>query len=633
MREHLLGLVLLLVPVLAWPAERITSFHAELEVQDDATLRVVETIAVRAEGHKIRRGIFRDFPTTYRDRGGHRYTVTFDLVAVTRDGEPEDHFTENVANGVRVYIGNENRILPAGSYTYTITYLTARQLGFFESHDELYWNVTGNGWEFPIHSASAAVRLPDTIKEDSIRLEAYTGPVGAQGQSYTAWLDEGGEARFATTKALGPGDGLTIVVAWPKGHVVEPTTGDRLEWFLYDNVKLLVGFTGAIVLLVYYMLCWNRVGRDPEIGVVIPRYEPPRGYSPASMRFVRRMGYDHKTFTSAIVNLAAKGHLRIEEKDGTYALMRTDATGGELAPGEATIMRRLFSIDHRVPLEKWNHRRIKQAIDAHENRLKANYEKLYFKANSGYTVLGVLLSLLTLAAVVLLAEHTDEMAASGFLILWLSGWTFGVLMLGGQVYRAWRGADGVGSVAGAMAITLFAIPFFVGEVVGLVMLGQAGGVAVAAILAAMIFINWLFHELMKSPTRLGRKLLDRVDGFRDFLNVAERDELAFKHPPEKTPELFERYLPYAMALDVEQAWGDKFARVIAEAERSGDYGGPDWYEGSEWDDSSLGSFSESLGSSLSSSIAASSTAPGSSSGSGGGGSSGGGGGGGGGGGW
>ncbi len=157
--------------------------------------------------------------------------------------------------------------------------------------------------------------------------------------------------------------------------------------------------------------------------------------------------------------------------------------------------------------------------------------------------------------------------------------------------------------------------------------------ALVVILLIFIFVNWLFYELMKAPTRLGRKLLDEVEGFREYLVVAETDELRFKNPPEKTPQLFERYLPYALALDVEDVWGEKFSEIIERARRDGSYRQPNWYRGTRWQSHSAGAFGSSLGSSLSSTVSSSSTAPGSSSGSGGGGSSGGGGGGGGGGGW
>jgi len=228
---------------------------------------------------------------------------------------------------------------------------------------------------------------------------------------------------------------------------------------------------------------------------------------------------------------------------------------------------------------------------------------------------------------VIMSPSIPEMAVAGFMVVWLSGWTFGVFALGRAVVFAWRRVDGIVGKAGAVVISLFALPFLGAEIMGIVFLAKASGVAIVVTLLVLMLVNWLFYELMKAPTRLGRKLLDKVDGFRDYLMVAEKDELRFKHPPEKTPELFERYLPYALALDVEEVWGEKFNQVIATAQRDGSYRQPNWYHGTHWRSRSVGSFASSLGSTLASTVSSSSTAPGSSSGSGGGGSSGGGGGG------
>jgi uncharacterized membrane protein len=147
-------------------------------------------------------------------------------------------------------------------------------------------------------------------------------------------------------------------------------------------------------------------------------------------------------------------------------------------------------------------------------------------------------------------------------------------------------------------------------------------------------INVVFYHLLRAPTQSGRQLMDQIEGFRLYLSTAEEERLKVLHPPEKTPELFERYLPYALALDCENEWNAKFATVLAAAAAAG-AAAPLWYSGSRWDNGSTGGFTDSLGRSLASSAAAAATAPGRSSGSGGGGGgfSGGGGGGGGGGGW
>ena len=147
---------------------------------------------------------------------------------------------------------------------------------------------------------------------------------------------------------------------------------------------------------------------------------------------------------------------------------------------------------------------------------------------------------------------------------------------------------------------------------------------------AFTAFSWMY-----APTVEGRALMDRIAGFRQYLGITEEERLDTLHPPEKTPDLFERYLPYAIALDVENRWADKFATVLATAAVAGTAAHTaSWYsgDGNLWDDP--GKFASSVGSSLNSTISSASSSPSSSSGgSSGGGSSGGGGGGGGGSGW
>jgi uncharacterized membrane protein len=153
------------------------------------------------------------------------------------------------------------------------------------------------------------------------------------------------------------------------------------------------------------------------------------------------------------------------------------------------------------------------------------------------------------------------------------------------------------------------------------------------VLLVLIILNCLFFHLLKAPTLQGRRVMDQMEGFKLYLSVAEKERLEMFHPPKKTPELFEKYLPYALALDVENEWSEQFAEVLARAQAEGRAYSPVWYHGSSWDSFSPSRFSDTLGSSFAGAIASASTAPGSSSGSGGGGFSGGGGGGGGGSGW
>jgi hypothetical protein len=155
--------VSILFPATAWADERILHFGSNVTVERDGTLDVTEAIRIRAEGDAIRHGIQRDFPTRYRDRLGRQVRVGFEAKEVTLDGDPVQWEVMRQDNGMRIRIGDPDRYVATGERVYRIRYRTTRQLGYFEDYDELYWNVTGNGWTFPIDAAEARVRLPAPV--------------------------------------------------------------------------------------------------------------------------------------------------------------------------------------------------------------------------------------------------------------------------------------------------------------------------------------------------------------------------------------------------------------------------------------------------------------------------------------
>ncbi|HEX9881502.1 MAG TPA: DUF2207 domain-containing protein, partial [Hyphomicrobium sp.] len=434
---------------------------------------------------------------------------------------------------------------------------------------------------------------------------------------------------------LSPGEGLTIAVAWPKGFVTGPTVGDEIRYFFTDNAGLLVALVGLLAVLAYYLKTWSAVGRDPAAGTIFPRFEPPQGLSPAATRFIRRMAYDRKAFSAALIDMAVKGFLRIKEDGGTYELERQpSASEDPLASGEKAIARTLLGGRHAIKLMSTNHRLISESIRKLKSSLEGEHERVHFLTNRSEFYWGAGLTVLTVVVAAVLAHPSPE---TWFLSLWLAGWSAGCIFLAGRALMAWRDARAgrhFGSYVAALFASLFAVPFLAAEAIVLVMLGVEFPSFLILSFVALGAVNIVFFYLLKAPTLAGRKLMDEINGFRMYLGVAEKERLNLLNPPERTPELFERYLPYALALDVENEWSEAFADVLARAAADpGRRYQPSWYSGRSWSSGSVGSFGSSLASSLSSSIASAATAPGSSSGSGGGGSSGGGGGGGGGGGW
>ncbi|MFC7302047.1 DUF2207 domain-containing protein [Cognatiluteimonas weifangensis] len=557
----------LLLPVAIHAQERILAYDSAIAVQADGSLEVTERITVRAEGDRIRRGIYRDFPTRYRDRYGNRVVVDFEMLDVARDGRPEPWFTERKANGVRINTGNDALLPVPADYTYTLRYRTTRQLGFFADHDELYWNAIGTGWAFPIERGTVQLRLPQPVPIAALRAGGFTGAQGATGQAFMASLPAPGSARWQLTQPLAPGEGFTIVLSFPKGLVPAPTRTQRVRWFFRDNRGALLALLGLLVLSGYCLRRWRQLGRDPRPGIIIARYEPPAGHSPAGLRYLRRMGYDTRCFSSDLLALAVAGEVRIQRQDkllkDAWTLQRqAPATAHATGPQRALLDRLFRGGGDELALASRNATTLQAAQAAHTAALKAQYQPSLFRSNG----------------------------------------------------RSVVAAAAIDAVATALALL------------------ASGGAGLPAILACTLLMTAVviaFARLVKAPTPAGRALLDQIEGLKLYLGVAERDELARLPGPEAAPPLdaerYQRLLPYAVALEVEEAWTRQFTLAVGAAAAAASTAAMTWYSGGRGGD--LGSFASAIGSSLSSQIAASSSPPGSSSGSGG--SSGGGGGGGG----
>lgn len=565
---------LLSVPGLALAAqERITSFDSAITVNQDGSMRVENTIKAIATGDQIQHGIYYDFPTIYANaRTGGRLVIDFRVLGVQRDGQSEPYTVENHANGKRVKIGSANTLIVPGAHTWVLRFSVDRELGYFADHDELYWNVTGSGWVFPIDRASATVTLPAGAAAKITGLGAYTGAYGATTSAATTKQGTDGTPTFVTTSVLNPGEGLTIVVGWPKGYVTPPSAATRLGWFLRDNSALIVGLIGLLAVLLYYMTVWYRFGKDPERGTIFARFAPPEGASPGGVRYLSHMGHDNKTFTAALIDMAVKRYISIHQERKKYWIERDTAPETVLSDDELALARALLGTSARVDFEQANAENIQRAILANKKPLEADYQPRFFVTNMGYFFVGILLSVAVALITVFLSLYGSS-------------------------------------------------PQFVAPVV---------------VIAALAVMGAVFGVALKSYTVAGRTLMNEIEGFKLFLSVTEKDRMNLLNPPERTPEMFEKFLPYALALDVEQRWSEQFASVFARMETEGRPYVPIWYYGIYWNAMNPAAFASSIGNGLSNVISASMVAPGSNSGLGGGGGggfSGGGGGGGGGGGW
>ncbi len=395
----LISATLLLVCSFAHADERILRYHSVVKIHTDGTLTVTETIKVRAEGNNIRRGIYRDFPTRYKDRLGNHYTAELNVLSVHRNGATEPFHTENRSNGIRIYIGSANQNLDHGEHEYRLQFSTNRQLGYFKEFDELYWNVTGSGWVFPINHASARIELPVKVEPGTLRTNFYTGPQGSGDKHAEARIIDGSTILFQTTQGLQAREGLTVAVGWPKNIVTEPGTSTRLRYFLSDNGAALALLMGLLGPLAWYLWAWNQYGRDPRKGVIIPRFKPPAGLTPAACSYVSKMSFGVQAFPAAIISLGVKGYVEIHEDDDDFTLhLKSSAGTGTASKGERATMDELFEEETTLELDDKNHRVFGKAQSALRKALKAEYLGKLFNINSVYALPGFIMTIIAVLA-------------------------------------------------------------------------------------------------------------------------------------------------------------------------------------------------------------------------------------------
>lgn len=550
--------------------EKLNSFHTDLTVAPDGLLTVTEDINAHVEGIEFKRGIVRKLPLAFADHTGRTVHVRYDVADVRMDGANSPFHTTHEGDRFVIYVGDKNTLLRPGDYQYRITYTTKGQVGFFPGYDEIYWNVNGNGWNFQVDSISASIHLPAAAQV--MQTACYTGSYGSTASDCTASVADGPTVNFQG-RGLYPYEGMTVAVGFQKGVVAPPPPPTFFEQYA---VPLVAGAI-TLLLLLYYFITWFRFGKDPDMPTVIPLFEPPGNMSPASVGMVIDGGFQNSLITPAMINLAVKGLVRIDEhkekqllglfSKQTYSIVKlNDAVG--LPKEEQDIYDRMYGGGQKsFDFDGTYDVQVKNMATSFKKALTSQWNALLNKGNNVKFWLIPILTVI-LCAVILLLMH-----------------------------NAFWGDNDV----------IYLIAFVVVNI--------------------LLFL--LYTYLIKRPSGEKQALRAQLLGFKMYLSAAEEKQLQHFNPPQITPEIFEKYLPYAIAFKVEKIWGDRFQDMIGKALVDQSYH-PTWYSGSVMN---YGVFSQHMNSSLSNSFRSSSTPPSSSGGSGGGGFSGGGGGGGGGGGW
>ncbi len=513
--------------VLVAQEEKITSFHSDITVAESGSLTVRETIQIYAAGDIFKRGITRALPLTRRDIDNNRIGVDYIIREVLVDGKPVNYFTEKEGGDLVVYVGERDRYLSPGNYRYEILYETAGQIGFFDDYDELSWNVNGLSGK-TMDSVGAVVRLP--AGADVISSHCYTGRQGSGDSNCTTETDEVGTL-VVQANNLPSNEMLTLSVGFTKGIVTQPPEQlpRTFTWFERKGLVLL-SILFLVFLFAYNIYTWRRYGVDPPKPVVIPQFSPPDGLSPASVGMLYKGHYLDDFVTASIVNLSVKGFIRIDEvvekgglfglrSDKRYALARLKEADDKLPAEEQIVMRSLFRKTESVTLTGKYDEAIAMMLRDYHKSLKKQHGSVL---NEGRN----------------LKFH---------LVPWLAFIAYFIVMV--------------------RFVTDDLLQF------------TANRNALVATLLLGLVSYLLYAWLIVRPGERKLHYRSAVEGLKMYLDVAEEKQLQFFNPPEVTPALFEQLLPYAIALDMEKVWGDKFEKAFLSSALEPESYRPAWYCG------------------------------------------------------
>lgn len=601
--------------------ERILNFHSDLVVDSLSNLTVTEKIRVNALGVQIQRGIYRALPDQ-RNIQEKTFYVKYKVLSVKRDGKEEEYQTRKENGNFVIYIGDKDVILDRGIYEYELTYETKNQIGFFEDFDELYWNVNGNYWEFPVDTISARVYFPKGSK--ILQQSCYKGLYGSTGQDCKVESLSETSLKWSAQR-LTASEGMTIAVGIEKGIIQEP----ELPFFLKSEnlMKILGGILGLI--LVFFGIQWYRFGIDPRQPTVIPLFHPPRNLSPASMGYLYNGKYSNKYLTAAIVNLAVKGYLKITEVEKKtllglftkkdYKITKIKSDPYLLSEEEISI---LNSISGTLDIDGEYDSKVNAMVLNFQELVKKKHKKLLHSGDNRKKVILPFLMISLVFFFILISAYI-HLYNDGKLILGCI--LYVVLFVMYSIILSYPTLRYISF--GVWIIPLAPLLVFLG--IYLLIKSLDAFDLAYLFLSGSFFLLTVFKYLVEKPHIDFMRIKSEIEGFKMYLTTAESKLLQYHNHPNLTPSVFEKLLPYAIVLGVDEIWGEKFEKLLEQNKREYQ---SSWYAGS-YHGFTI-NFSTNFAKSFTSTIVSSSTTPSSSgSGSGGGGFSGGGGGGGGGGGW
>lgn len=538
----------LLVPVLAclalpaWSQERILRHDVEVRVLADGQLDITERIELRAEGRAFRHGLVRELPLRSRGLDDEPLVADIQVRDVLRDGRTEPWRAERVGDVLQLRTGDARHLPMPSQPVYTLHYRSSRQVRSGATQDTVTLDALGTGHAVPVEQATVTLTLPGPVAVGNLHA---AGVAGTGGRDFHIALSSAGTARWTLTRPLPAHSGLRVRLAFPTGLVAAPTPQAQALWWLRDHGGLMLALAGLLALAAYCVTRWRRQRQLQIPATAGTRDAPPAGFSPAGLRYMRRMRYDARGFAADLLASAVDDHLcfrRVPQGARTgWRIERTRDGAHTLPTMEQRALLRVLLPQPRdaVDLRRQAAPRIARAWKAHETALRRRFQPALFRAHRGGLIGALAIALFSGGPALWLARHGPSLPAT------------------------------------------------------------------LLVVALMLPMLLAFALLVRVPTAEGRALLEHAEGLRRHLagaaKAARRSRNAALAPP-LDARRYLRLLPYAVALDVEDAWTEAFAAAVGMPAAVATVAGLPWYQGLTVTD--LGRFNRSMGQSLAARIAA-----------------------------
>lgn len=496
-------------------AEEIQNYKVEIELNQDSSMTVTETIQYDFENNQ-RHGIFRFIPLHFNVSGqekfGRERKLKFSDVVITRDNISEIYTVDkNDSNGnYFLKIGNPNKTI-AGLHEYVITYRVDGSLRYFDDFDEVYWNAIGLDWKIPINNIEVILHS-DNIKFNT--MSCYYGKVDSENLC-TSNLSRDKQSIVFSHKNLPSNNGLTIAASINKGTVLKQ---EYFDISMIGIVSLVGGLFVALgVTIISFIRRYQRkyFTHDP----IHARYTPPKNLHPTIIGKLVDKQVHPRDISAGIIQLAIDGYIDIEKtnKKTFFGITQDYIFTLKKEKGNIHIDNVLIDIlfGDVYALQELGGGRQKKMSE-----ISPGFVSIYISK---------------------LKNHIDN-------------------MLKGEGYWEKRGITGNWIVLIPFACT------FIFFILQMVFLGFISFALTFITVFATSFISGRY-------TQKGWETKHATLGFKLFLEMTEKERYDFHNSPERNPQEFMQYLPYAIALGVEKKWAEQFIKIGISQ--------PDWYKGHE----------------------------------------------------